>query len=343
MGDRGTLLAEGQPWPLSYPIWPCYPTPLQHRDAHPLHPLHPAGCSVKVFHAKRTFERRGRIAGARFRHGGRGVIARTSAQPPTPWGRLIIVAVACLAMLEARSTLRAQLPPSPLPNEKIPTVVLDAGRGGANQGAQGPTGLLEKNITLQVATEAGRLIEELLGGHVVLTRADDSEVPLEARAAVANRASADLFISIHASGSLGATRREFQTFYFDDMQGNSPSGREPANERDFSGEGGQQQRGAGPRSQSVLWDQAQRDFLDMSQMFARLLYNNLRAQVAEEGGGVFGLPILLLRWVRMPAVLLDLGSLNDPGFEAKLRDDAYLQRAALGIAQAVNDYQAIQR
>ena len=67
------------------------------------------------------------------------------------------------------------------------------------------------------------------------------------------------------------------------------------------------------------------------------------AQVAEEGRGVFGLPILLLRWVRMPAVLLDIGSLSDPGFEAKLRDDAYLQRAALGIAQAVNDYQALQR
>ena len=85
------------------------------------------------------------------------------------------------------------------------------------------------------------------------------------------------------------------------------------------------------------------DFRETSQMFARMLDKNLRAVVAEEGRGVFGLPILPLRWVRMPAVLLDLGSLNDPDFEAKLRDDAYLQRAALGIAQAVNDYQALQR
>jgi N-acetylmuramoyl-L-alanine amidase len=78
-------------------------------------------------------------------------------------------------------------------------------------------------------------------------------------------------------------------------------------------------------------------------LFARLLDKNLRAQVGDDGRGVFGLPILLLRWVRMPAVLLDLGAINAPGFEAKLRDDAYLQRAALGIAQAVNDYQALQR
>jgi N-acetylmuramoyl-L-alanine amidase len=45
----------------------------------------------------------------------------------------------------------------------------------------------------------------------------------------------------------------------------------------------------------------------------------------------------------MPAVMLDLGSLSDPGFEAKLRDETYIQRAALGIAQAVNDYHAMQR
>jgi N-acetylmuramoyl-L-alanine amidase len=127
------------------------------------------------------------------------------------------------------------------------------------------------------------------------------------------------------------------------MQGEAPSGREPTTEREFSSEGGQRRRGAGPRPQVILWDQAQQDFLATSQMFARILYNNLRAQVAEEGRGVFGIPILLLRWVRMPAVLLDLGSLNDSGFEAKLRDGTYLQRAALGIAQAVNDYQALQR
>jgi N-acetylmuramoyl-L-alanine amidase len=78
-------------------------------------------------------------------------------------------------------------------------------------------------------------------------------------------------------------------------------------------------------------------------MLARILDKNLRAQVGEEGRGVFGLPILLLRWVHMPAVLLDIGAINDPGFEAKLREDAYLQRAALGIAQAVNDYLVLQR
>jgi N-acetylmuramoyl-L-alanine amidase len=268
-----------------------------------------------------------------------GVPARSQARS----GWYIVAAAACLAMLHAPSTLIGQLPSSPLPNERLPIVVLDPGRGGSNQGVQGSTGLLEKDITLQVATEAGRLIEELLGVRVVLTRADDSEVALEARAASANQAGGDLFISIHAGGSFAPTRREFQTFYFDAMQRNSPSEREPAHEGVFSDEGGRRRHGMGGPSPVILWDQAQLDFLETSQMFARLLNKNLRAQIAEEGRGVLGLPSPLLRWVRMPAVLLDLGSLTDPSFEAKWRDDAYLQRAALGIAQAVNDYYALQR
>jgi N-acetylmuramoyl-L-alanine amidase len=265
-------------------------------------------------------------------------MARTSAQPHRCWQ--IIMAVVCLALLEAGSPPTAQSPPAPPTNGKIPTVVLDPTRGGANQGARGPTGLLEKDITLRVVTEAGRLIEQLLGMQVILTRTDDADLPLEARAATANQASADLFISISAGGSLGATRRAFQIFYFDDMRERSAAEREPANEREFSAEA-VQRRGAGPRVPVVLWDQAQREFLDMSQMFARILYNNLRTQVAEDGRGIFGLPILPLRWLRMPAVLLDLGSINDPGFEATLRDDTYLPRVVLGMAQAINDYQAL--
>ena len=259
------------------------------------------------------------------------------------WRWFLAATVVSVTLLAAPSTVMGQPLPGPRSEEKIPVVVLDPGRGGSNVGGSGAMGLLEKDVTLQLATEAGRLIGELLGVQVVLTRTDDSDVSLDARAALANQAGGDLFISLHAGGSLGATRREFQIFYFDDLQERSPSPREQARERDVAAEGGMRRGGSVAPPQAILWDQAQFDFLDTSQMLARLLDKNLRAQVGEEGRGVFGLPILLLRWVRMPAVLLDIGAISDPGFEAKLREDAYLQRAALGIAQAVNDYQGLQR
>jgi N-acetylmuramoyl-L-alanine amidase len=142
---------------------------------------------------------------------------------------------------------------------------------------------------------------------------------------------------------LAPRRRDFQAFYFDELQGGLPAGREQANNLQRPSQEEQRLRSEDGPPKPVLWDQAQLEFIETSQTFARMLHKNLRAQVGEEGRGVFGLPILLLRWVRMPAVLVDLGSLSDPDFAEKLRDEAYLQRAALGIAQAVNDYQALQR
>jgi N-acetylmuramoyl-L-alanine amidase len=258
------------------------------------------------------------------------------------WWPLTVTLTVMMALAATAASV-AQSPPSLLVEERIPLIVLDPGHGGTDQGAQGPTGLLEKDLTLQVATEAGRLIEELLGLRVVLTRTDDSVAPLETRAALANQAGGDLFISICTGGSLASGRRGFQVFYFDELQGGLPAVREQANNLQRPSPEEQRLRGEDGPPKPVLWDDAQLEFLETSQTFARMLHKNLRAQVGEEGRGVFGLPILLLRWVRTPAVLVDLGSLSDPAFADKLRDEAYLQRAALGIAQAVNDYQALQR
>ena len=258
------------------------------------------------------------------------------------WGLLTITLVIMLT-LSATAAAVAQPSPSVLLEARIPIIVLDPGHGGTDQGARGPTGLLEKDLTLQIATEAGRLIEELLGLRVVLTRTDDSLIPLETRAALANEAMGDLFISFCTGGSLAPRYRGFQAFYFDELQGGLPAVREQANNLQRPSQEEERLRSEGGPPKPVLWDQAQLEFIETSQTFARMLHKNLRAQVGEEGQGVFGLPILLLRWVRMPAVLVDLGPLSDPEFANKLRDEAYLQRAALGIAQAVNDYQALQR
>ena len=256
---------------------------------------------------------------------------------------LLTITPVVMMALAATAASVAQPSTPMLVEERVPIIVLDPEHGGTDQGARGPTGLLEKDLTLQVATEAGRLIEELLGLRVVLTRTDDSVIPLEVRAALANEAGGDLFISICTGGSLTPRRRGFQAFYFDELQGGLPAVREQANNPQRPSQEEQRLRGEDGPPKPVPWDQAQLEFIETSQTFARMLHKNLRAQVGEEGRGVFGLPILLLRWVRMPAVLVDLGSLSDPDFANKLRDEAYLQRAALAIAQAIDDYQALQR
>ena len=271
-------------------------------------------------------------------------MSRGIAQRPTGWlGTCVAALVALQVVCGIPQSSTAQPATGDNADERVPVVVLDPGHGGPDQGARGPGGLLEKEVTLQVATEAARLIEQLLGLRTVLTRTDDSALPLQTRAAVANQSSGDLFISIHAGGAFAPTPRDFQTFFFDDLQGLSPPPADDARPQHPSARGGREQPRGDLPGRVVQWEQAQVEFLESSQIFARLLQKTLRSQIAAEGHGIFGLPLLVLRWVRMPAVVLDLGSLSDPGFEAKLRDQTYLQRAALGIAQAVNDYHAMRR
>src|SRR6266851_91229 len=97
---------------------------------------------------------------------------------------------------------------------KIGRIVIDAGHGGHDTGTIGPTGLMEKDLCLDVALRLGKIIEQRLpGADVVYTRSDDTFVPLEERTNIANQAKADLFISIHANSSRDHAARGIETYY----------------------------------------------------------------------------------------------------------------------------------
>ncbi len=104
----------------------------------------------------------------------------------------------------------AQVPPPTADGEtslvralglKIGRIVIDAGHGGHDSGTLGVGGIEEKDVVLDVALRLGKLLHDRLGAEVVYTRDDDTFVPLETRTAIANKAQADLFISVHANSS----------------------------------------------------------------------------------------------------------------------------------------------
>ena len=97
---------------------------------------------------------------------------------------------------------------------KLGRVVIDAGHGGKDTGTIGSNGLLEKDLVLDVALRLGKLIRQKLGAEVVYTRSDDTFIPLGERTAIANRAKADLFISIHANSSSDSSATGVETYYF---------------------------------------------------------------------------------------------------------------------------------
>ena len=96
---------------------------------------------------------------------------------------------------------------------KIGRIVIDAGHGGHDSGTLGVDGIEEKDVVLDVALRLGKLLHERLGAEIIYTRADDTFIPLETRTAIANKAQADLFISIHANSSPDASARGVETYY----------------------------------------------------------------------------------------------------------------------------------
>ena len=96
---------------------------------------------------------------------------------------------------------------------KLSRVVIDAGHGGKDTGSIGPGGYTEKELVLDVAQRLKELVETELGAEVVMTRTDDTFVPLESRTAIANQQEADLFISIHANSSRIRAARGIETYF----------------------------------------------------------------------------------------------------------------------------------
>src|SRR5208282_3123252 len=98
---------------------------------------------------------------------------------------------------------------------KVPKmrIVVDAGHGGWDLGTVGRSGLLEKDLVLEIAQRLGKLLESRLGAEVILTRNDDNYIPLDERAAMANQAQADLFVSVHANYSDLPSARGVETYY----------------------------------------------------------------------------------------------------------------------------------
>ncbi len=97
---------------------------------------------------------------------------------------------------------------------KIGRIVIDAGHGGHDTGTIGPTGLMEKDLCLDVALRLGKSIQQRLpSAEVIFTRDDDTFIPLERRTEIANEAKADLFISVHANSSQDRLARGIETYY----------------------------------------------------------------------------------------------------------------------------------
>jgi N-acetylmuramoyl-L-alanine amidase len=231
----------------------------------------------------------------------------------------------------------AAAPGEPGP-EPLRTIVIDPGHGGHDAGAVGPSGLQEKELSLDIARRVAALLPEELGVRVVLTRARDQFVGLRERTALANRERADLFVSIHVNAAPAAAATGTETYFLSNEATDGAARRAAEYEnRLIALETGP--RGGPPDVlRSILWDLAQSDFQQESSRVAEALQNHLDRALRRPSRGVKQAPFYVLGGAAMPAVLVEIGFISNVQEEQRLRDDGYRDRIARALAAGVAAY-----
>jgi len=186
--------------------------------------------------------------------------------------------------------------------KRFRTIVIDAGHGGNEVGARGPTGLLEKEVTLDLSRRLKDQLDRRLGlDNVMLTRTADSYLALEDRTGLANNAKADLFISIHANASLRSNARGAETYFLAASHAQDAWRTHIAQETGAVAEA----RGAeGTELELILWSLAQNQYLRESQALASVIQEELNASLGLRDRGVKQAPFKVLVGATMPAVLV---------------------------------------
>jgi N-acetylmuramoyl-L-alanine amidase len=232
------------------------------------------------------------------------------------------------------TALAFNTPDQPLPAKTGKfRIVLDAGHGGWDLGTVGRQGVVEKDLVLDVAERLGKLLQSRLGSEVVFTRTDDTYLPLEQRADIANQAQADLFVSVHANYSTSAEARGVET-YFSNLF-SAPGSREVEKHDD----------GSFPKLMPVsLSAGALHEKIAESERLAasvqRALYSTLSASSPGiRNRGIKDKPFVVLTGTTMPAILSEISFVSSPADERNLQNPAYRQEIAEALYQGISRYE----
>jgi N-acetylmuramoyl-L-alanine amidase len=219
---------------------------------------------------------------------------------------------------------------------KIGRIVIDAGHGGHDTGTIGPTGLMEKDLCLDVALRLGKIIQQRLpSADVVYTRSDDTFIPLEERTHIANEAKADMFISIHANSSQDSGARGIETYYLN-LKGSAEAMEVAARENATDDQGIHE-------LQDMVKQIARTEKIDESREFAADVQDSLAKRVQKaakpvKNRGVRKAPFVVLIGADMPSILTEISFLSNPADEKMLKQPEHRQRVAEGIYQGVASY-----
>jgi N-acetylmuramoyl-L-alanine amidase len=220
------------------------------------------------------------------------------------------------------------------------TIVLDAGHGGHDSGAIGPGGLMEKELVLEVTKRVARLLEERLAVKVLLSRDGDHFVTLKDRTSFANRAGADLFVSIHANAHRVAASEGVEVYFLSSEATDNAARQLAAAENSVV----QLEKPAAGRAgraeivRTMLWDLAQAEFQNESSRLAETVLDSMTQALRIPTRGVKQAGFYVLGGAAMPAILVEIGFVTNPKEERRLKESKYREEIARAIFSGLADY-----
>lgn len=246
---------------------------------------------------------------------------------PADWVEGALVVPIYLALIDLPSVLALPVPLEAEGGGKV-RVMLDPGHGGKDPGALGAGGVREKDVVLDISRRVQRLLEAR-GFEVLMTRRDDTFIPLSRRAGMANRLRADIFVSIHANSAQNHLARGGETFYYSEA-GDAHSEYLAALEN------------AGQDLLDILLDgaavEAVPDRESKSRQLAGKVQGRLSPLGASQDRGVKTARFHVIRHTAMPSILVETGFLSNGEELALLGSGEFKQKVAKALANGITDY-----
>lgn len=231
-------------------------------------------------------------------------------------------------------------PPAADSGDDRPLVVLDPGHGGLDTGTKGPNGDMEKNIVLDFAERLRDRLEKAGKYRVLLTRTDDTFIPLGERVHIARNAHAALFVSIHAD-SLPKKEGDAQgatVYTLSDKATDSEAARLAEQENRADVIAGVDLKDEPDDVAGILLDLVQRETKTFSVQFAHLLVGDMKGATRMYKNPLKSAGFKVLRAPDVPSVLVELGYVSNKEDLQSLLSETWRDRTADAIAQAIAGY-----
>ena len=225
---------------------------------------------------------------------------------------------------------------------QLKTIVIDAGHGGKDPGAKGKVSW-EKDIALSISLELGRILNENMPEiKVVYTRKNDTFLSLFKRSEIANKANADLFLSIHcdafhnssvngatsylmglskSSANMNVAKRENSVIFMEENYEEIYQNFDPNSSESI-----------------MLLSLTQKAKIDNSTILANLIQDQFKNRVGMKSRGVKQAPFQVLWNTTMPSVLIETGFMTNSSDEKKLNNKTHQVYIASAIFRAIRDY-----